>query len=169
LIRYFVIAALLVVGTLIVATAYHEFGVRISVGKGKGTIAPRPAPPLPQSSHVPRGLRGDAPWALSALPECLIQVQEWEGTFSYVRAHLPRDARRIAPPAKLYYADCTIVLSDAQAVVVRGSDRLRIPPTMELYALAGRGLVLLRAAGCLSSNCPATLRVYATPEPSVKP
>lgn len=168
MIRYFVIAAILVVGTLIVATAYREFGVRIVVGKGKGTIAPRPAPPLPQRARVAPGLHGDAPWALSALPECAIQVQEWEGTLSYVRAHLPHGARRIRPPAKLYYADCTILLAGEQAVVIRGSDRLRIPPAIQLYALRGRGLALLRAAGCARDNCAATLRLYATPEPSVK-
>lgn len=169
MIRYFVVATILVVGTLVAATAYREFGVRIIVGHGKGTIAPRPAPPLPRSSRAPRGLHGDAAWALSALPECVIPVQEWAGSLSYVRAHLPHDARSISPPARLHYADCTIVLTDSQAFVIRGADTLRIPPTMQLYALPGRGLALVRAARCLRASCAATLRVYATPEAGATP
>jgi hypothetical protein len=167
--RYFIIATILVVGTLVAATAYREFGVRISVGAGKGTIAPRPAPPLPGSSRAPVGLRGDAPWALSALPDCMIQIQEWKGTLAYVRAHLPHDARLIVSPATLRYGDCGIALTDSQAIVTRGQDRLRIPPISQLYALAGNGLALVRAPRCTRSNCAAVLRVYATPEPRTIP
>lgn len=166
MLRYFVIATILVVGTAILITAsYHR--LRIEVGAGRGTIAPKPAPSLPRASGRSHGLRGDAPWALSALPECLIQVEEWKGALAVVRAHLPRAASRIIPPATLRFADCTLRIFGAQAFVTRSDTNLRIPPYATFYRVEGGGLVLVRASGCKRPNCPAVLRVYATPGPSL--
>lgn len=88
-------------------------------------------------------LRGDAPWALSALPGCLRQTQETRGELDYVRAHLPAGARAIMPPATLTYGTCTISVVGVEAYVRRGSDRLRIPPRVQFYQ-AGDTLALLR-------------------------
>lgn len=90
-------------------------------------------------------LTGDAPWALSALPECLTQTAESRGTLAYVRAHLPAGAVPIAPPATLVYGDCSITLAGEAAFVRRGADRLRIPPRAHFYR-AGDRLVLIRLA-----------------------
>ncbi len=163
--RYFLIATVLVIGTAILITALHPFRLRIAVGPGRGTMAPKPAPPLPAASMPPRGLRGNAPWALSALPECLIQTEEWKGTASAVRAHLPAGAIRILAPATLHYADCTVTVTDAQAFVVRSDTQLRIPPYATFYRLSGNGLALLRSSGCAGAQCPAVLRIYSTPGP----
>jgi hypothetical protein len=166
MLRYFVIATVLVVGAALLVTAsYHR--LRIEVGAGRGTIAPKPAPPLRPSHAAPRGLRGDAPWALSALPECLIQIEEWEGALSSVRAHLPSGANRIAPPATLRYADCTVRISGQQAFVTRSDTHLRIPPYATFYRLERGGLALVRASGCQRPSCPAVLRIYAPPGPSL--
>jgi hypothetical protein len=166
MLRYFIIATVLVVGTIVVVTALHPYRLRIVVGAGRGTIAPKPASSLAPATTSPHGLRGDAPWALSALPECLIQSEEWTGTLAAVRNHLPASATRISPPAKLDYADCTVTIVDDWATVTRGDTRLRIPPFATFYRVAGSGLALLRSSGCTTAKCPAVLRVYATPAPN---
>jgi hypothetical protein len=90
-------------------------------------------------------LSGDAPWALSALPECLTQTSESRGSFAYVRAHLPARAVPVLPPAKLVYGDCSITIEGDEAYVQRGADRLRIPPRVQFYHAEGE-LVLIRLA-----------------------
>jgi len=98
--------------------------------------------------------RGEAPWALSALPECLRQDSESSGSLHYVREHLPHDAVPVAPPADLAYGDCTIAVRGEEAFVRRGSDRFLIPPRVRFYR-AGALLAMLReAAGSVE------LRVY---------
>lgn len=88
-------------------------------------------------------MRGDAPWALSALPDCLIQQSEATGTLAYVRSKLPRGATAVAPGTVLHYGSCTIFVRDGEALVSRGDDRLRIPPHVTLYRV-GNVLALLR-------------------------
>jgi hypothetical protein len=164
MLRYFIIATILVVGTLIAITAVHSFsGVHIRVGKGKGHVVPLPARPPTMHPRGKGGLRGDAPWALSALPECLIQIREWSGSLEFVSTRLPRGATRIVPPATLYYADCTVSISDDEALVVRGEDRLRIPPFSRFYRLPNQGLALVRSTHCPGLNCASVLRIYERP------
>lgn len=128
-------------------------------------MQPRAAARDVSSHHAPPPLRGDAPWALSALPECMIQTQEWKGTLAWVRGHLPRLARLVAPSSTLRYNNCTIVVSRDDAVVSRGSDRLRIPPIAHLYrfpAANGRpqGIALIRS-DCVRAACRSVLRIYS--------
>ncbi len=99
-------------------------------------------------------LRGDAPWALSALPECLIQTSESTGSPTYVRAHLPHAAVPVLPPATLVYGDCSIRIVGDQAYVRRGVDRLRIPPPAQFYRV-GSLLALIR-----ETPAGAELRIY---------
>jgi hypothetical protein len=86
---------------------------------------------------VPPPLSGDAPWALSALPECLVQTSKSTGSRGYVRSHLPRNAVPIVPPATLVYGDCSITIAGDEAFVRRGNDRLRIPPHVRFYRAGG--------------------------------
>ncbi len=158
MLRYLAIATVLVVGTFVAVTAYHTYALHIRVQGGRATMSPKPNASQTPSRPQARGLRGDAPWALSALPECLVQVQEWRGTASFVRAHLPSGAGAIVPPAVLRYGDCTIFVSDRQAVVHRGEDWLRIPPTAFFYRTA-ESLALLRSS-CALGRCVAVLRIY---------
>jgi hypothetical protein len=88
-------------------------------------------------------LTGDAPWALSALPECLMQMSESNGSRAYVRAHLPAGAVPVRPPATLHYGDCSVTITGDEAYVRRGSDRLRIPPRVQFYR-AQELLVMIR-------------------------
>ena len=90
-------------------------------------------------------LSGDAPWALSALPDCLTQTTESRGSLAYVRAHLPPGAEPIVPPARLVYGDCSITIEGDEAFVQRGVDRLRIPSSVQFYRTK-KLLVLVRRA-----------------------
>jgi hypothetical protein len=94
---------------------------------------------------VERGLHGDAPWALSALPDCFSQEDEWKGPATYVDAHIPGLARAVAPGATLRYGPCTISVGSGELMVSRGPDRFRVPPHAVLYR-DGDALLLLRTA-----------------------
>ena len=155
MLRYLLASTVIVVGALVLATAWaNRELIRIKIagisaqvaarGGGASLMQPTAAPPL----------RGDATWALSALPECLSQLSESTGPLNYVRAHLPEHAIPIVPPASLVYGDCTITVTGDEAFVRRGEDRLRIPPHVQFYR-ADRLLVLIRR-----SARGAELRVY---------
>lgn len=102
-------------------------------------------------------VRGDAPWALSALPDCLLQQSQSSGRLAYVRSKLPKGARIVPSGTILHYGPCTISVSDGEAVVSRGSDVLRIPPRVILYR-ADAKLALLRMTGETGD-----LRIYTKP------
>jgi hypothetical protein len=118
--------------------------LRIEVGEGRGS-----GPPKPQASSTARpqpGLAGDAPWALAALPECFVQLTTDTGPRAFLLAHLPAGSVAVTPPARLQYANCTIFVRDGEAIVSRGSDRLRIPPPARFYR-SPTTLSLLRTTG----------------------
>jgi hypothetical protein len=144
MVRYLILSAALVIGGAVLATAWANRDlIRITIAGTNLRV-----PPKPGASNVParaaRGaLRGDAPWALSALPECLSQTLESTGSARYVRKHLPANASPIVPPATLVYGDCTIVIAGDEAFVRRGADRLRIPPRVRFYRSPAR-LALIR-------------------------
>jgi hypothetical protein len=144
LLRYLILSTVIIlgVGVLVAAWANRDL-IRIKIGSAYAHVQPKGAdsgvPAQPQSAM----LRGDAPWALSALPECLTQVSESSGPRRYVRARLPAGAAAIVPPATLVYGDCTITIAGDQAYVRRGDDRLHIPPHVQFYRASGL-LALLR-------------------------
>jgi hypothetical protein len=127
----------IVVGGAVLATAWvNRDLIRIRIASVYAG-SPKPAAPNEPIAGGGAPLRGDAPWALSALPECLIQTSESTGPSSYVRAHLPPGALAVAPPARLVYGDCAISIVGDEAYVQRGNDRLRIPPHVRFYRAAG--------------------------------
>ncbi|MDQ2663663.1 MAG: hypothetical protein M3Y18_06475 [Candidatus Eremiobacteraeota bacterium] len=97
---------------------------------------------------------GDAPWALSALPECLDQTRIVTGRPAYVLRHKSERFVRV-PPSTLHVADCTLIVRADSILVQRGKDRLRIPPPAQLFRFGGE-LALLRA-----NAKHAELRLYA--------
>ena len=126
--------------------------VKVPPKPGEGhTMTPGTAPPL----------QGDAPWALSALPECLIQTSESTGPKAYVLAHLPPASQPVGPSAALSYGDCTISVAGDEAYVRRGNDRFHIPPPVIFYRSSGT-LSLVR----IDPKGGTELRVY---EPSSQP
>jgi hypothetical protein len=153
--RYFALSTALVLTIAVLATAYANRDlIRIKIASVVVKVSPKPAPPESSSGGGGAPFVGDAPWALSALPDCLIQTASSTGDLSYVRAHLPHDMQPIPSPATLHYGPCTISLVDGEAYVRRGSDRLRIPPHVQFYR-SGEQLALLRTIGSL-----AELRLY---------
>ncbi|MHB8145651.1 MAG: hypothetical protein ACYDGM_00115 [Vulcanimicrobiaceae bacterium] len=155
MIRYFAIAAIIVLAVAVIATAYSARElIRIRIASVNVTMSPKAGEAIPTSPAKAPPFIGDAPWALSALPECLIQTQRSRGSIGYVRSRLPAGARRIVPPAQLRYGDCTIFVSGDEAYVRRGHDRFRIPPDASFYRVGNR-LALLRIVGRS-----ADLRIY---------
>jgi hypothetical protein len=153
--RYLVLSTLIVLASAVVVAGWvNRDLIRIKIASVYARVSANPgAAASEQRASVP--LSGDAPWALSALPECLTQMTESMGTLAYVRAHLPHGAQAIAPPATLRYGDCSISIAGDEALVRRGPDRLRIPPRVQFYRTQGL-LAMLR-----QTPQGAELRVYA--------
>ena len=161
--RYYVIATCIVLTIAVLATAWSNRD-RI-----RATVSPQASAPHYAPASTPHGgfeaaggtggapVRGDAPWALSALPDCLIQQSEATGSLAYVRSKLPEGATAVTTGTILRYGPCTILVRDGEALVSRGEDRMRIPPHVTLYR-AGNGLALLRESGVRGE-----LRVYLPP------
>ncbi len=153
MVRYLMVSTAIVLAIVVgVAAWVHRDLIAIRIAS---VYAPstKPGAASGRQAGQTAALRGDAPWALSALPECVIQTSESTGPQRYVRSRLPSGAVAIVPPAKLTFGDCTIFVVGDEAFVRRGADRLRIPPRVQFYR-AGDLLVLVRE----SPN--SELRVY---------
>ncbi len=79
---------------------------------------------------APALLGGDAPWALSALPDCARQHSEDRGVAATIRAKIPPNATAV--DGRLHAGPCTIDVTARGIIVQRGGDRLRIPPPARL-------------------------------------
>lgn len=117
--------------------------------------APSSGRKQPPSTYRAQNFDGiEAPWVLSALPECLLPQSVFRAkSVGAVLAHLPAGARRVAPGTALTYRNCRIDVRSSDAVVTRGDDRFHIPPRSQLFRTPTK-LVLLRFSGR------AELRVY---------
>ncbi len=109
-------------------------------------VSPKPAQAEAQVGRRHGAFTGDAPWALSALPECFDQTSKSTSpTLPYIIAHLPAGASMVRPPATLRYSDCTLRVTGDEVLVDRGSDHLRIPPQARIYTAPGK-VALLRGS-----------------------
>ena len=155
MIRYLILSAVIVIGTTVLVAAWvNRDLIRIKIASVYAPVPAKPGERNPADSGTAAPLQGDAPWALSALPECLTQTTKSRGPRAYVLAHLPAGAVAIAPPATLVYGDCSISIAGDEAYVRRGTDRLRIPPRARFYRAPG-SLALFR-----ETPDGAELRVY---------
>lgn len=163
MIRYFAVATAIVLAGIFVLLALgrHTTGPESSPEPYGTGVAPSAPPPGPGSTSLATGaaLEGDAPWALSALPECFRQKRAIGGPLAYVRAHeagLERAAWKRVRNVRLATADCRLDVGERSAVVVRSGDtRLRVPPDARFYVW-DRDLVIDRYA-----NGAESVRVYA--------
>jgi len=146
------------IGVVVAAWVNRDL-IRIKMASVYARVAPKPGASSRVRSGAIAPLSGDAPWALSALPECLTQLSKSTGSTRYVMAHLPKNAVRIAPPAHLAFGDCTIAIDGLQAFVRRGDDRFRIPPSVQFYRAGTEFAMLRAAAGSVE------LRVYQPVKP----
>ncbi|HUA09583.1 MAG TPA: hypothetical protein VMA98_09935 [Candidatus Acidoferrales bacterium] len=131
--RYFAIATVIVLAIVVTVTARTRLGLPGHLNFWKATAPPPPA----------ENVFGNAPWALSALPDCFVQRSETTGSAAYVRAQLPAGAQPVAPGTRLTFGPCTIFVRRGELLVDRGSDRLRVPPETRLYRFDD-SLALLR-------------------------
>jgi len=138
-----VIAAALVCAAGIASLTHRSaLPLRIRAVQASGSPSP-PRRETPSTSRT-EDFIGDAPWALSALPECLVQQTVWAGEAEGVlRSHLPREAQAVSIGTVLRYNDCRITVRARDAFVVRGRDYLHIPPRTQFFVLDHR-LFLLR-------------------------
>jgi hypothetical protein len=81
-------------------------------------------------SLAPQALGGDAPWALSALPDCARQHSEDRGSAAAVRAKIPSAATAVV--GRLRAGACVVEVTADGIIVQRRHDRLRIPPPARL-------------------------------------
>ncbi len=155
MIRYLAMStAIVLTVAVIVAGWVNRDLIRLKIASAYTRVAPKASTPRALAGGSSQNMHGDAPWALSALPECLRQQSESRGSPRYVRGHLPADAVPVAAPDSLRYGDCSIDVRGYQAFVHRGNDVFRIPPEVEFFH-AGNALAVLRTAGGS-----ADLRVY---------
>ncbi len=160
MLRYLIISTFIVLTVAVVVAGWMNRDlIRIKIASVYAPAPPKPAPSGSTGTGSKAGLRGDAPWALSALPECLIQMSESTGPQAYTLAHVPAGSVPVPAPATLRYGDCTISVTGDEALVSRGVDRFRIPPKVRFYRTA-RTLTLLRVEGGGSE-----LRVYQPAQP----
>ncbi|MDP9025783.1 MAG: hypothetical protein M3N13_10470 [Candidatus Eremiobacteraeota bacterium] len=155
MLRYYAIATGLVLTIVVAVTAWsYRDLIRLKIGSTNLRVPPKGAEPLDIHGSSHEAVSGDAPWALSALPDCFRQRAETVGPIAFVRAHVPADMTLVATGTKLVYGPCTISVAGGEASVTRGSDRMRIPPHVQFYRAPGV-LALLR-----SSTKGSELRVY---------
>ncbi len=156
MLRYFIIATFIVLTVAIVATAWSNRDlIRLRIASTNLPVPPKAQDATREGGRGGAPLTGDAPWALSALPDCLYQDSESTGSFAYVRSKLPVSSQVVPPGTTLRYGACTISVGNGEVFVTRGPDRLRIPPDVTLYQAAGE-LALLRRTGATGE-----LRIYS--------
>lgn len=159
MLKYYAIATCIVLSVAVLATAWNNRElIRILIAPTSLPAPPKPQPTDTLSNRVATVFNGDLPWALSALPDCVIQASETDGSVAYVRSHLPADASEVAAGTTLHYGPCTISVMNDEAMVTRGADHMRIPPVASFYQ-AGATLFLLRTNGAR-----AQMRAYTTPQ-----
>jgi hypothetical protein len=118
---------------------------RLHVASVYASVPPKPVQAPPKTKRHSVAFTGDAPWALSALPECFAPIGKSTGPLKYVLSKIPAGAQMVVPPKNLTYADCTLEIRGETVYVHRGVDRMRIPPPARVY-VGGGTLALLRGA-----------------------
>ena len=118
--------------------------------------------------QTPPPLRGSAPWALSALPECFHQDTLRSGTPAFARKKFPAGAVLVPSGVRLVVADCRLEVLARSAVVVRGDNHLIVPPVTRFY-VAGKNLILDRVDGAHEDVRTYTLHDGAPPRFSRQP
>jgi hypothetical protein len=136
-----------VIGVAIVAGYANRDRIRLKIASVTASVPPKAAQTPPPSARRSTAFHGDAPWALSALPECFAQVSKTTGPPRYVLAHLPKGATMVRPPQDLTFADCKLHVAGETIYVQRGVDRLRVPPPARLYVSDGEVALLRGGAG----------------------
>ena len=132
----FYLAATVIVAAFVFAVTLRKASppdLKISA-RASGT--PRAPRAQGAESSGPSSVRGDAPWALSALPDCARQHEEKRGPAAFVQRSIPAGARAIE--GTLHAGPCTLDITRDGITIVRAGDRLRIPQPVRLLESGGR-------------------------------
>ena len=145
MLRYLAMATAIVLGCLLIVVNLPRQPASRGMGYSSGHGSPGP---FQRDDFVrsPEPVSGEAPWALSALPECFRQLSSATGSSAFARTALPPGAERLKPGTRLRAADCTLQIGRDSALIVRGENRLIVPPLARFYR-AGNRLILDRVAG----------------------
>ena len=146
--RYVAAATAIVAAVLLILTSLRLARGPVATLR-YATASGTPGPPQRAGNDAAQAgdMYGDAPWALSALPECFRQISSARGSASFVRTKTPAGLRRVASGGSIVSADCAVTVRGNEVRVARGADRLRVPPRARLYEASGGRLVLERLAG----------------------
>ena len=106
--RFFLIATALVVGGLLILLRFEHRGRALEVASVRASGTPTLGRAQGRSTFAPSEVEGEAPWAMSALPECFEQVFAAHGKAVFVRGQLPGGARPVVGRAQLRRADCIV-------------------------------------------------------------
>lgn len=140
--RYLALATAIVGVVLAIVVALGHGGpgpdTRVRYSSG-GTPGPAQRDPWRGAAAAP--VTGDAPWALSAVPECFRERSLARGSLAFVRAHVPVGARTVPLGTIVTVADCRVTVGARGIFVSRGDNVLRVPAPAKL-SLLGATLVL---------------------------
>ncbi len=141
------LAIVIVMGTLVVVTSIARLH-RLQIHVAATSV---PAPPKPyrdkRVSHTAHGaVDARGVWALAAQPRCFEEVRKSTGSPTYVRAHLPQQARRVPSGRTLFFGSCRVVIDGGSVIVLRGNERISVPAPAELYRTASRLYLLANGA-----------------------
>jgi hypothetical protein len=128
--RFLVAAAVLVAAFVFVITLRKMSAPDLRVSARPSGTPSASRMQAPNASMAPHALGGDAPWALSALPDCARQHSEDRGSATSVRAKIPSAAKAVV--GRIRAGACVVEVTDDGIIVRRDGDRLRIPPPARL-------------------------------------
>jgi hypothetical protein len=154
MVPYYAAATVIVLGASILFASGLGRGRDLAVKSVPARGTPSPPRHEAASTFRPGGVTGNAPWALSAVPECFRQESEVRGAAAFVSGSLPPGARPLLAGTVVAVADCRLLVGASTLTLERGGERLVVPPDTRAYAAGGRLAVLRRAGGT------ADLRVY---------
>jgi hypothetical protein len=141
--RYYLIATAIVLAVGTLAAALH-FGVghELRVASVQTTASPSPPRAQAASTFDPGAIIGAAPWVFSALSDCFHQERAFHGTFTHLRAEVPRDARPLEASRILESGPCNVYYWGDHAKVLRGpsgdaSVDVEVPAHLRIFVQGG--------------------------------
>lgn len=134
-------------GSLLFAHRGGPPDLRVS-GTVHGTPTPTAQRPDTERAAAlgPAAFGASGSWTMSSLPGCFFEQDHLIGSVARLRAKFPPAGERVAPGTSLRSGDCTVHVRPRELWIVRGDDRLRVPPDARLYRRGDR-LTLVFVAG----------------------
>ena len=138
MLRYVIIATVLVFVVGALMTAVHRAAAPLHVATVASTGSPSPPRAQAASTFTPGPVQGDAPWAFDAVIDCFHHERTYRGTLAFVRRHIPAGAAAVVPGWTVVSADCTASITSDGVRLRRGpaanpSVVVRVPPPVQVF------------------------------------